>query len=279
MTAPAGSPSAGQWPVIAQTWNLVGSPLRPAAQDLDFVRGALNDWSRETPRPPRVLILGVTPELFDLPWPAGSVVRAADRTAEMISFVWPGQASDAVHVDWRHMAWPDASFDLVVCDGGWHLLDLTGQQELVDVLAQIIAPDGRFVVRLFVPPAQRESPEEVIAHLMAGRIRDLNCLKLRLGPALMPSAAEGVNLGDLWRYLRATAGEWSSLAAHLEWDLEHLVAVDAYRDSVATYHFVSLDEFEAIMCSNPAEFSIQSVGLPDYLLGEQCPTVVVRKLP
>lgn len=271
------SSGTGPWAALAATWRLVGPPLRPVAEDLELVRAALDGWDQEASRPPRVLILGVTPELFDLPWPAGSLVHAADRTEQMISLVWPGEQANAIQADWRDMPWLDASFDLVVCDGGWHLLDLAGQQVLADVLARIIAPGGRFVVRLFVPSAQRQTPGQVIADLMSGRIRDLNALKLRLGPALMPSAKEGVALADIWQYLRDATGEWNALAARLGWDPKQLGAIDAYRDSVASYHFVRLEEFEAMMRSTSTEFSIDAVGVPSYAMGDQCPTVVVRK--
>src|SRR5688500_18216646 len=136
-------PSPGQWPKVAAAWELVGSPLRPDAEDVALVKAASDDWGSATSRPPRVLILGVTPELYGLAWPTGSLVRAVDRTKQMLSEVWPGDPKDAVHADWLEMDWPDDSFDLVLCDGGWSLLDLPGQHMLARRLAKIIAPDGR----------------------------------------------------------------------------------------------------------------------------------------
>lgn len=272
-------PSPGQWPKVAAAWELVGSPLRPDAEDVALVKAASDDWGSATSRPPRVLILGVTPELYGLAWPTGTVVRAVDRTKQMLSEVWPGDPKDAVHADWLEMDWPDDSFDLVLCDGGWSLLDLPGQHLLARRLAKIIAPDGRFVARLFVPPSRREMPEEVLASLTDGGIRDLNCLKLRLGMALMPSPLEGVELGEVWRRLHDVAGSWPALAAHAGWDLDHLSVIDAYRDSTARYHFITVDEFEATMCESPAEFATHRVDVPRYLMGDQCPTVVMRRLP
>lgn len=273
------APSPGQWPTIAATWQLIGSPLRPVAEDVALVRAASDKWRAATSRPPRVLILGVTPELFHLPWPTGTVVRAVDRTEQMLAEVWPGERDDAVQADWLHMDWPDDSFDLVLCDGGWSLLDLPSQQLLARRLSQIIAPGGRFVARLFVPPSRRESPEEVLSSLTAGRIRDLNCLKLRLGMALMPSSLEGVELAEVWRRAHDVAGSWPALAERVGWDLDQLSVIDAYRDSSARYHFVSVEEFEATMCDSPVEFTVHRVDVPGYVMGDQCPTVVMRRLP
>ncbi|MGH3474368.1 MAG: class I SAM-dependent methyltransferase [Aeromicrobium sp.] len=269
--------SNGQWPAVAATWRLVGAPLRPSGEDLAFVRAAVDDWQREVSRPPRVLILGVTPELFTLPWPTGSVVRAADRTEEMVSLVWPGEPADVVLVDWLDMDWPDAAFDVVVCDGGWHLLDPAAQRRLATTLSRIIAPDGRFVVRLFVAADRPETPEDVMTDLLAGRVRDLNCLKLRLGPAMMESANVGVELDSVWQYIHDAAGDVATLAARLGWDPTELGAIDAYRDSGARYHFVSIEEFETTVCSSSTGFVVHRIDVPSYQLGDRCPTVVVRR--
>ena len=119
----------------------------------------------------------------------------------------------------------------------------------------------------------------MLSSLTDGRIRDLNCLKLRLGMALMPSSREGVELGEVWRRLHDVAGSWPALAARMGWDVEHLSVIDAYRDSPARYHFITVDEFEATMCKSPAEFATHRVDVPRYLMGDQCPTVVMRRLP
>jgi SAM-dependent methyltransferase len=275
---------AGQWPSVARIWHQLGSPLRPVETDLDCCRAALADWLRDFDgRLPRALILGVTPELYHLPWPMGSLVMAVDRTHEMVRHVWPGDGSQVLLADWRQMEWPDASFDLVLCDGGLHLLDHpTGQRALADRLERIIAPGGRFVLRLFVPPAQPEAPQEVLKELLSGQIPNLNCLKLRLGMALQESPAEGVALQTVWRRLRETTGDWSELAATLGWPLEQLLAIDAYRDSPARYHFVSAAHAEDLMCNGDGSddggpFHLQRTSVPSYPMGAQCPTLVFHR--
>lgn len=279
---PESGEQAGQWPSVARIWHQLGSPLRPIETDLAFYRAALADWLRDSGnRPPRALILGVTPELYHLPWPVGSRVKAVDRTLEMVRHVWPGDGSQVLLADWRHMGWPDASFDLVLCDGGWHLVDHpAGQRELAGQLERILAPGGRFVLRMFVPPARPEEPQDVLEQLFAGRIPDLNCLKLRLGMALQESPSEGVALQTVWRRLRETADGWPALADRLAWPLEHLLAIDAYRESLARYHFVSAAQAKDLVCGGDGgPFRLQRTGIPSYLMGAQCPTMVFLRTP
>jgi len=70
----AGRRPAGHWAEIARRWAEVGPPLRPSAEDLAFYRRA-GRLTRERGAP-RVLLLGVTPELYRLPWPDGTDLLA-----------------------------------------------------------------------------------------------------------------------------------------------------------------------------------------------------------
>lgn len=268
----------GQWSRVASVWSHVGPPLRPSAEDLGFFAQAV----AETRAPPgssalRGLILGVTPELYALPWPDPAQVVAVDRSPEMIEHVWPGPPSQIRLADWREAPLAAASIDVALCDGGLQLLDWPdGQAQLRRALAQRIATGGTFAVRLFLPPAERESPDQVVDELMAGRIPDLNCLKLRLGIALQKTASGGVELDTVWRTLRALATSWEELAARLGWPLSHLLAIDAYRGSAARYYFANREEIVDLF-QKTGWFECVRVSVPRYLMGTQCPTVVFRR--
>jgi len=54
------------WSQLALQWSQVGPPLRPAPQGLGFYWGAVREWVRGHGAP-RVLLVGVTPELYHLP--------------------------------------------------------------------------------------------------------------------------------------------------------------------------------------------------------------------
>lgn len=270
----------GQWPMVARTWQQIGPPLRPSEEDVGFFGAALSAWCAGAgPVSPRGLILGVTPELYRLSWPPGSQLKAADRTPEMIEYVWPGPASDVLRTDWRQLNGPPRSFDIVLCDGGLHLLDYPdGQADLCRRLARLVAPDGLVALRLFVPPSEPETPEQVLAALLAGAIPDLNCLKLRLGMALQASPRAGAALKQVWRTLRGEAPDWSGLAAQLGWSTAQLAVIDAYRDASACYHFVSVAEVQRQFCEDTGgAFELLRLDTPSYAMGSQCPTLVFRR--
>jgi len=276
--APADATTAGQWPQVARNWRMIGSPLRPVDEDVALFARALGEWTAAyAGAAPRGLILGVTPELYHLPWPDRARVRAVDRTPEMITHIWPGQAAQVLRADWQELPLPVGSVDIALCDGGLHLLDFPqGQTRLCRRLAAVMAPGALLALRLFVPPEERESENAVLEALFAGRIRDLNCLKLRLGMALQRSPTEGVALQAVWHALREAAGDWPALARRLDWPLAQLEVIDAYRDSPARYHFVTLGEASALFAANGFERLWIAGG--SYAMAEQCPTVTFRRV-
>jgi SAM-dependent methyltransferase len=261
----------GHWPEIAARWSLVGPPLRPSREDTDFLRREVLPRLRATPR---VLILGVTPELCRLPWSAGATIRAVDRAQAMIDAVWPGEPGTAVCADWRSMPFENASFDVLLCDGGLHLLDVPGQASLLRETRRVLRPDGVCAFRLFVPPAEREPARVVLNEFLAERIANVNELKMRLLMALQASPDEGVELNNVWRAIAGLAPDLDILAARTGIDAAALRALETYRDCPARYHFV--DEADATATFVAAGFHLVARGVPAYPLGERCPTLVLR---
>lgn len=267
-------PSNSQWPQIAHFFlQLIGSPLRPNEIDIQIIESHIQEWHKNNFHPPKALILGVTPEYYHLNWPSGAVVRAIDRTQAMIQHVWPGPVENIIHAEWLDMPVPNASLDMVLCDGGLHLLPYpTGQALLATRIASSLVQGGICIFRLFSPSGTPEKPDNVIKDLGQRKIPNLNILKLRLGMALQESPHTGVKLDDIWQYLHQFFPNQSKLAQHLGWTEEHLGAINAYRDTTARYYFVT--EEQAIDCFKNAGFSLITRNYPDYLLGECCPTLV-----
>ena len=264
------------WSPLANYWKQVGTPLRPSFEDSNLYLRFAQEWI-DCHGTPRVLLLGVTPEIYQLPWPKGHTFIAADRTPAMIEHVWPGSRANVVLADWRSLPFRPDSFDLVFCDGGLHLLSYPdGQRQLINRLHQVVAPGGRCIFRLFVPPSTFESPEMVLKDLLAGQIENLNLLKLRLGMAMQSSPQAGSSLRSIWNRLRELSSDWQTLATLLQWEFNHLKAIDAYRDSEALYHFVSITEAANLFCEF-GQFSYNQGFIPDYPLGERCPFVVFER--
>jgi SAM-dependent methyltransferase len=259
------------WRNIAQQWQQVGPPLRPGPQDIATFESVIRQW----PVAPRGLIFGVTPELYRLSWPQGTDLVAVDNTQAMIDAVWPGPRSAVFCAEWTELPLPAASRDIVLCDGGMHLI--SDHVKLVRALHRVIAPNGLCAVRLFVPPDQREAPGTVLSDLLRGNIASTNILKLRLGMALQEDSKSGVQLGEIWNALHLVAPDLPELAAQLGWPVESLLAINTYRNSLMRYHFLSVAEVSHLFCDDPGGFKCETVRVPTYDLGEQCPTVVFRR--
>jgi len=265
------------WSQLAPKWPVVGPPLRPVAEDLGSCWDAVREWVRDHGAP-RVLLLGVTPELYHLPWPEGTDLLAVDRTQAMIDKLWPGPRRQAHCADWLALTLPDGSRDLVLCDGGLHLLAYPQEQRrLAGLLRGVLSAEGLCILRLYVPPPQRESPDTVLEDFLAGRVSNLNVMKLRLGMALQESAAEGVELGAIWRAIHDAAGDLERLAERIGWPVDHMLAINTYRASAGRYHFVTVDQVGELFGGAPGGFEVRRLCVPSYELGERCPTIVLRR--
>ena len=239
---------AGQWAAVARNWKLLGPPLRPSQEDVRFSEEAIRAW-RGQGTPPRVLLLGVTPELYGLPWRGGTDFLAVDRTMAAIEAVWPGPREAVRCEDWLEMKLPAASRDIVLCDGGLNLLAYPEeQQQLASILRGVLAEGGLCILRLFVRPAERETRDAVLADLMGGRIPNMNVLKLRLWMALQESPSQGVELDAVWRTVLSAAGSLEELASRVGWPLEETLTINAYKDSATRYWLGTVDEVAKIFC-------------------------------
>jgi SAM-dependent methyltransferase len=274
---PIESAPGGLWPTAAHCWHLFGSPLRPAAEDLGFYEAETREWCR-TRGVPRVLLLGMTPELYRLLWPDGTDLLAVDRSQPMIDHVWPGPKDRARCAEWQTLDLPTASRDIALCDGGFQLLRHPDEQaKLVRMLARVVAPGGLMLLRLYLPPATRQSPRQVLDDLLAGRISNLNVLKIRLDTALQNDVVEGVMLADVWNAFHEVAPDLRALSHKLGWTLPHTEVINLYRNNQTRYHFVTLEQAADMFGRAPGGFEVLRVRVPSYELGGQCPLVVLRR--
>ena len=268
--------SQEHWPLMAQYWAQIGPPLRPAKEDVASYQRSADEWI-EAHGPPRVLLLGVTPEIYTMPWPKGHDFIAVDQTRTMVDYVWPGRRNQIVEADWLDLPLPSASRDLAFCDGGLHLVEYPAAQLLlIDRLHDVIAPGGRCIFRFFAAPATGETEAEVLNDLFAGHIPNLNVLKLRLGMALQKSPEAGIEVREIWRVLREQTNARDELAARLSWPIEHLRPLEAYKNSKSRYHFISEDQAIELFCSN-GKFASVTSHRSEYVLGERCPIVVFER--
>ncbi len=133
------------------------------------------------------------------------------------------------------------------------------------------------ILRLYVPPALRETPEEVLQDLMAGKIGNMNVLKIRLCNSLQRDAEEGVELATVWRTLHELAPDLGELARRVGWTLPHTEVINTYKDVSARYHYATVAQVTDMFCRDPGGFKLTRTYVPNYELGTQCPTLVLRR--
>jgi SAM-dependent methyltransferase len=255
----------------------VGPPLRPAGPDLAQFNRAIADWHASAQRVPAALILGVTAEFFTaLAWPEGTTVAALDGSPDMIAAVWPGPKHLALAGSWTDMPDQRSCRDIILCDGGFGLLSLQGQQRLLEEVARVLSPGGVFAVRLFAPMGRTGTLEEVARDLRTGQVASLDQLKLRLWGALQASAASGVRPRDVVAHIHAMTDGGRFLVEQLGWNAEHVDRLSVHRDSTAVYHLT--DEYGLLgMLAAVPELECLSVSRPAYAFGDACPVVTLRR--
>jgi SAM-dependent methyltransferase len=275
------------WEQLARQWALLGSPLRPSAEDVATAQ-AVVDASADRSRPDgraalTALILGVTPELRSLKWPPGTRVLASDLSMAMIRGVGSGGevVSDGdngnrgrrgtVQADWCHLPLASASCDLAFGDASLAQLKAWRAAELLREAARVLGTDGLLVMRMFIRPDVNEQPDAVWEQLLAGQIGNFHTFKLRLLAALQTDAE--VRVVDAWAYFAAKCNCPTALARKLGWPEAQVRTIEAYRGQSTVYWLPTLAEFRTMAAT---EFDELSCAWPAYEMGDRCPTFVLR---
>ncbi len=266
------------WQRHARLWELVTSPLRPAPEDVAGYRSAVEAWKRATGREdPVILLLGVTPEICEIPLGAEARVIAVDRSADMLAAVWPGSRRPGdlgLRADWRAMPLGARSVDIVIGDGALCPLRYPGDHAVLCAeLHPLLRDGGRWLLRCFAAPEDRESVDDVFADLDGGRIGNVHVLKWRLAMALQDSPVEGVRGARVWAALHAAWPDLDLLADRFGWPHEQVRSLDAYRGLEARYTYPTLAEHRALLAGGG--FEVMEIATSGYELGERCPLLVL----
>lgn len=264
------------WNSHAVHWDLIGPPLRPAADDLEVVRDTVTQLQRSTPdRGLDVLILGVTVEYARFGWPATTRITALEKNEAMVEHVWPGVASGEARVvsgDWLDAAALVGPCDLILGDGVFSQLQYPDQYDrLCRQVSQILRPEGRWVVRLYAGETPGESSREVFAQALAGRLPNVSEFKLRL---MMALCAEGgmphVAVSHIWTVWDRQRRE--NPAVEGLWSVADRQTIENYRDSPVRYSFPPASRVIELVSR---WFAIERQQTPGYSHGASCPTLVL----
>lgn len=271
--------SGDLWPIHARQWPLLGRPLRPGPEDVAPIEAEAASMHAVDPSAPlRALLLGVTPEIATMRWPAPTELLAVDRCAGMIALVWPtsGLPRDAraVRGDWRALPAGDGSIDLAMGDGSLTPVAWPDDyRAIVAELRRVVRVGGRCVLRLFAAPREREDLAAVARDLESGRIASFHAFKWRLAMAVA-DGAPNVRLADVWAAWREVVRDPPALLARLGWPASLLATIDVYRDAPASYSFPPVDDVVRAFADGFVEVARH---VPRYELGDRCPTLVFRR--
>jgi SAM-dependent methyltransferase len=264
------------WNEHARQWSLIGPPLRPVAGDIAVLEREISAWQKRSgATTPRALLCGVTPEIARMRWPGGTRLVAVDHSVAMIAGVWPaGEApGHAVCGEWMRLPLADGSRDVLIGDGCFSLL--VGHRcyaAFAAELRRVAVPGALLLMRYFIRPDTPEAARDVVDDLWQKRIGNFHVFKWRLAMALHGTLDEGVRLADIWNAWHAAAPDPAKLADHLGWPHAMVNTIHNYRGVETRYSFPTLAEARELT----GDFDEVAIHVPDYELGERCPTLVMR---
>jgi SAM-dependent methyltransferase len=275
--------SSALWRTLAGQWTLLGSPVRPCAEDVRILEGLIATETGLLAGAEKKVawLLGVTPEIATASWLRDIDLVAVERVRAMIDSVWPGDTDTrrAICANWLHVPFPDECFDLVIGDGS--LTPVAFPDELLGLLAAVhrcLRPDGYLVLRLFCRPDVAETPDAVIAALHSGAIGSFHAFKWRLAMAVQGMAdAPDVAVNEVWRVWEEARIDTRALAERYGWSPAQVGMIEFYRGSSARNNFMRFDA--TVDHLQRAGFDLVATRIGNYELGERCPHVLLRKRP
>jgi hypothetical protein len=179
-----------------------------------------------------------------------------------------------VQGNWLALPVADQAQHVVLSDGCFNTFPYPrGYHAYAAALHKTLRPDGLLHARVFVQPARREEPAEVLEDLRAGKVPSFHHFKLRLFMATQRATVEGVAVGDVFEEWAAARIDPRSLAARTGWPEGVVKTIAAYERNPTRLSFPTLAE----ACEALRGFFEQAApAVPDYPLGERCPTWTLR---
>ncbi|AXQ29001.1 methyltransferase domain-containing protein [Solimonas sp. K1W22B-7] len=270
----------GVWTRHSGQWQRIGSPLKPLPEDARRALSLVQPALAEAGLPSKVLVLGVTQELVQLPWPAGGRLLAVDHSGPMIASLWrPSTAvsSEVLRARWQELPLPDASVTAIVGDGSLNALpSLAGIPAVLSEARRVLRPAGLMALRCFIRPDRQESLEAVRDAALQGQVGSFHALKWRVAMALPADAGFSVAVTDILASFEQLFPDRDELARRAGWPRESTDTIEAYRGTDTRYCFPTLAALAEVAAPH---FSIVEQRCGEYELAERCPTLCFRPLP
>ena len=257
------------WQSAPKQWKHFGPPLRPCPEDIKVMENHVAQWMDESSADScNVLLCGVTPEIVEMRWPAGTRLWAVEKSRAMIEEVWPAKESETklpLQAEWTGLPFGENSFDIVIGDGCFTSLEYPRLQLVfLESLRRVLRCSGLLIMRFFVQRDQPERPDDIFRDLLENRIGSFHAMKWRLAMSLQASASEGVRVDDIWKV-------WDEAGIKTNWPAQAVNTIDTYKGSDHRLIFTSLREIRELLSDSFEELAYSQ---PGYELGERCPIFV-----
>ena len=265
------------WDKHSNQWGRIGSPCRPTEEDGQLLLQMATPSLRDRADAANVVVMGVTPEIVQLAWPAQVRLQAFDHSPEMIASVWrphPNLSSNVQQVRWQNMPLADHSIDCIVGDGSLTVIDsLEGYPEILVELARVLEPEGSLVLRCFVSPDQPERVEDIAADALSGSIKSFHALKWRVAMAMCAEREFSVRLMDISAAINKLFPDRNLLVERAGWLRESIDTMGAFDGVESCITFPTLSAL--------TEISAPCIELVDlqygrYEMAECCPTICFK---
>jgi hypothetical protein len=259
--------SKDHWQAHARQWSRIGSPLRPADEDVALMAGWLGK------EPGHGLLLGVTAELTVL----SDSLLAQDRDGAMIARLWRPRTPQqtARQADWLDPAGDDTLFDFAAGDGSINAIAYVDDySRLFARLRERLRDNALLVLRVFCTPEQGETPEAVLAAARQGGIDSFHAFKWRLAMAIVAQQRDpNICVHEIREKFQALVADRAQLAAAAGWLAADIDTIDVYRDSPTVYSFPTRSQLRAALPDYCEEIGS---GNGSYELAERCPVIAFR---
>jgi SAM-dependent methyltransferase len=225
------------------------------------------------------MLLGVTPAIATMRWPAQTHLVALDWCDGMFRNVFPREGlpprCERVRGDWREMPVATASLDLVVGDGFYSTFpDLAGPAQVNREIARVLRAGGALVMRCHRRLDRAPHVADLFSRLFAGEIRDLDIFRFVLAMAVHGDSREGVRLDDVWRAWREHVPDSREAQSRYGWADAPLANIEGWKDVASRYFFPDLAQIREL--ATPA-FDIEECEIPAYEWGEHFPRFTLRR--
>jgi SAM-dependent methyltransferase len=220
----------------------------PAAEDIRRAEAQARACAEALGRPLQALMLGPTPGIADMDWPAGSDLTAVDWADGMLRHVLPARhRTRAVRADWRALPLADDCVDFAIGDNCFMVQGSLADADRVGrEVDRVLRPGGLFCVRALFRPDALPTPTDLIDRLRAGEIGEPEFFRWQFAMAIQGQSPDGVDLGAVWRAWWTAVPDPAALCRRQGWPEHAFISFERWRGLDCRYTFPSRADLRAL---------------------------------